>query len=77
MCCYTSASFLSTKDKIKGSDSPNNLVTLCWKCHAVAHGTRTPDYPEYVTQDYIEQAIVEYIFDYVAEVEGREWDPFS
>ena len=37
-----------------GSNLPQNLITLCWKCHAVAHGTRMPEYPEYVDREYIE-----------------------
>lgn len=59
-----------------GSNSPQNLVTLCWKCHAAAHGTKLPEYPEYITEGYIEQAIVEYLSDYYAE-QGQEWYPFG
>ena len=24
-----------------GNDTPHNLITLCWRCHAEAHGTWT------------------------------------
>ena len=57
-----------------GSNQPHNLICLCWKCHAVAHGTAMPDYPEYVTPEYIEQACAEYLGDYYA---GEEWYPFG
>ena len=59
-----------------GSNLPQNLITLCWKCHAVAHGTRMPEYPEYVDREYIEQACVEYAADFYAE-QGRPWYPFG
>ena len=53
-----------------GSNLPQNLITLCWKCHAVAHGTRMPEYPEYVDREYIEQACVEYAADGVSRGRG-------
>ena len=54
-----------------------NLITLCPKCHAVAHGLRWPEMPEYCTPDYMEQAIVEYLSDWYAENEGNTWYPFK
>lgn len=59
-----------------GSNSPHNLICLCWKCHAVAHGTAMPDYPDYVDAAYIEQACVEYLADLYAE-DGIIWNPWS
>ena len=59
-----------------GSNQPMNLITLCWKCHAAAHGTRIADYPDYVDADYIEQAAAEYLGDYYAAL-GKEWYPFG
>ena len=59
-----------------GSNQPQNLICLCWKCHAAAHGSRMPEYPEYVTPEYIEQAVVEYLSDYYA-CNGQEWYPFG
>ena len=59
-----------------GTNHPHNLITLCWKCHAVAHGTAIPDYPDYVDADYIEQSAVEYLSDLYAE-EGEVWCPWS
>lgn len=60
-----------------GSDFPDNLITLCARCHAAAHGTRFPEYPPYVTPEYMEQAIVEYLSDWVAENTGEPWYPFK
>ena len=57
-----------------GSNMPHNLITLCWKCHAVAHGTRLPEYPEYVDPEYINQACAEYLGDFYA---GQDWYPFG
>ena len=41
--------------------------------YAAAHGSRMPEYPEYVTPEYIEQAVVEYLSDYYA----GDWYPFG
>lgn len=60
-----------------GSDFEENLITLCWRCHAVAHGMRFPEYPEHINEEWMEQAIVEYLSDYYAEAEGVEWYPFK
>lgn len=56
-----------------GSNQPQNLITLCWKCHAVAHGTRMPEYPEHIDAEWMEQAVVEYLSDYYA----GSWYPFG
>ena len=32
-----------------GSNDPMNLITLCWVCHAIAHGTRIPDCADWMT----------------------------
>lgn len=56
-----------------GSNQPQNLITLCWKCHAVAHGTTIHDYPDYVDAGYIEQACAEYLGDMYA----GDWYPFG
>ena len=60
-----------------GSDFPDNLITLCWRCHAAAHGSRFKDYPKYVNAAWMEQACVEYLSDWVAENEGEAWYPFK
>ena len=71
-----------------GNDTPCNLITLCWRCHAEAHGTwvaerhavRPPHtaeerYAAYrMLQDEYEQLCVEYVSDYYAE-RGEEWWP--
>ncbi|MGM9661793.1 MAG: HNH endonuclease [Oscillospiraceae bacterium] len=56
-----------------GTDFPHNLITLCWKCHAVAHGTRLPEYPEYMGAAEMAQACVEYVADYYA----PDWNPWK
>lgn len=53
-----------------GSNSPENLITLCMYCHAVIHGTRLPDYPEWMNQEELSRAAVEYVADYYA---GSWW----
>lgn len=58
-----------------GTNSPQNLITLCWKCHAVAHGTAMPGYEDIQTADVC-QACVEYLADYYAE-EGLLWNPWA
>lgn len=73
-----------------GNDTPCNLITLCWRCHAEAHGTwvaerhavrppRTAEerYAAYrMLQDEYEQQCVEYVSDYYAE-RGEEWWPYK
>ncbi len=59
-----------------GSDSKMNLVTLCWRCHAAAHGTRFPDRPEWLDEEWIAERIVEYLSDLYAE-EGIIWNPWQ
>lgn len=53
-----------------GSDSPQNLITVCWRCHAVLHGTRLPEYPDWMGPENLEQAAIEYVADYYA---GSWW----
>ncbi len=54
-----------------GSNSPHNLICLCSDCHALAHGTNLQGWVD-VTQEDIEQAIVEYMADYYP----GEWNPW-
>ena len=70
--------------------NPHNLITLCWRCHAAAHGSVMflDDYAagEAVMEDMtVEQAIaafqedmelacIEYVSDYYAE-QGDIWYP--
>ena len=62
-----------------GSDFPENLITLCWKCHAVAHGMKFDDYPAYIDADWMEQHVVEYLSDWYAEnrVDDPVWYPYK
>lgn len=72
---------------VGGSDNEMNLVTLCWRCHAEAHGTflperhRAPRTPEELAElrrslkEMYAQNIVEYLADLYAE-EGVIWCPF-
>ncbi len=57
-----------------GTNFPHNLITLCWRCHAIAHGTRFPDIA--VTREDVEQAAVEYVAELYAE-EGLLWNPWA
>lgn len=56
-----------------GNDTPHNLITLCWRCHAIAHGASFPEYPDYMNQEEIEQACAEYLGDLYA----GEWYPYK
>ena len=62
-----------------GSDFPENLITLCSKCHAQAHGIDV--YPGIITAEDIEQACVEYLADMYTEVDENgktaPWYPFK
>ena len=58
-----------------GTNLPQNLITLCWRCHAVAHGTVLPEYGEMQPCE-IAQACVEYVADYYC-VEGYIWNPWE
>lgn len=58
-----------------GTDFPHNLITLCWRCHAVAHGRRLPEYEEISNADVC-QSCVEYVADYYAD-EGLLWNPWE
>lgn len=60
-----------------GTGFKHNLVTLCWRCHAMIHGTQFPDWPEWMTKEEMEQAVVEYLADYYAEVYGLFWNPWA
>lgn len=74
-----------------GCSHPMNLITLCWRCHAAAHGSvyQLDDYAFAVIKDgmttddkiqamreYMEQACVEYVADYYAE-QGEIWYPYD
>ncbi|QNL44679.1 HNH endonuclease [Oscillibacter hominis] len=58
-----------------GTDYPHNLITLCWRCHAVAHGTRLPEYGDLQGAEVC-QDCVEYLADYYAD-EGFLWSPWA
>lgn len=58
-----------------GTDYPHNLITLCWRCHAVAHGTRLPEYGDLQSAEVC-QDCVEYLADYYAD-EGFLWSPWA
>ena len=58
-----------------GTDFPHNLITLCWRCHAVAHGTSLPEYGLMNAYE-IGQACIEYISDHYAN-EGYVWNPWE
>ena len=49
-----------------GSNSPHNLITLCWVCHAIAHGTRIPDCADWMGPVEVHEACIEYVAAYYA-----------
>ena len=64
-----------------------NLITLCWRCHAAAHGSllmldeyapagATTDTQIRQMIDDLELACVEYVSDYYAE-QGEIWYPWE
>lgn len=58
-----------------GTDYEHNLITLCWKCHAVAHGVRMPEYGR-MNNAEVAQACVEYLADYYCD-RGELWNPWE
>jgi hypothetical protein len=58
-----------------GPNTAMNLITLCWRCHAIAHGTVLPECPN-VTPEDIELGSVQYLADRYAE-DGIIWNPWT
>jgi len=54
-----------------GTDSPQNLITLCSYCHSHVHGRPLYDTP--MTAEDLEQACIEYLADYYA----PDWNPWA
>ncbi len=54
-----------------GTDSPQNLITLCSVCHGHAHGV-IPDYSD-LTAEELNQLCIEYLADYYA----PDWNPWA
>lgn len=57
-----------------GPDGEMNLITLCPRCHALAHGTDIDRLGK--TREEMEQYCVEYLSDLYAG-EGIVWSPWS
>lgn len=57
-----------------GTSYPQNLIALCWRCHAIAHGMKLPGYT--IDAAEVGQACVEYLADYYAD-EGLLWNPWA
>ena len=55
-----------------GGDCHHNLITRCWRCHAVAHGTRMPEYADWMDTEEMTQACIEYLADMYA----PDWYPY-
>lgn len=67
-----------------GSDDPANLICLCWRCHAEAHGTWLPErhgfthhYADPHLRDTFEQLCTEYVCEYYATMHGIAADPVN
>lgn len=71
---------------VGGSNSPMNLICLCWRCHNAAHGSMCCNVPPDISPDELrrlhatamadmEQACVEYVADLYAE-QGEVWNPW-
>lgn len=60
-----------------GTDDPMNLITLCMYCHGMAHGTRFPEHPDWMTATEVHEACIEYLADLYAPYwypwEGAPW----
>lgn len=56
-----------------GTNHPQNLVTLCSTCHALAHGLTLAGVEYFMPQADIGQALVEYLADFY----GEDWDPWQ
>lgn len=54
-----------------GTSSEQNLICLCADCHALAHGTDLRGVE--ITQEEIQQAVVEYLADLYA----PDWNPWG
>lgn len=63
-----------------GADHPMNLITLCWRCHAAAHGDTFYDPMGMGSRQALREAMelecVRYVADYYAE-RGEEWYPWE
>ena len=55
-----------------GCNHPMNLITLCWNCHAIIHGTRLAGY-DFMDEEALTQACAEYLGDYYA----PDWYPYD
>lgn len=55
-----------------GNSTPHNLITLCWRCHAQAHGTPVYEGSD-ITPAHIAQCCVEYLADHYA----PGWNPYT
>ena len=58
-----------------GSDDAQNLITLCWRCHAGAHGSNVRG-NEGFDEGAFALACVEYVADLYAE-QGIIWYPYE
>lgn len=55
-----------------GTDHPHNLITLCWRCHAVIHGTKLPEYG-FMNAEELHEACIAYLADMYA----GDWYPWE
>lgn len=56
-----------------GNDTPENLITLCSDCHALAHGIALRDYGREITPEEIAEGCGDYLVDFY----GPDWWPYK
>ena len=59
-----------------GSNSPQNLVSLCWRCHGVIHGGYEWHIGDRITSEEAAQLCVEYLADYYPD-DRHVWNPWE
>ncbi|MCD8098349.1 MAG: HNH endonuclease [Lachnospiraceae bacterium] len=55
-----------------GSDNPSNLITLCWRCHALAHGLDVLSMKDRATFDYYWQCQQDEMAEYLSGI-YKDW----
>lgn len=59
-----------------GPSTVQNLITLCWRCHAHIHSGKQWHIGDCMTSEEAELLCIKYLSDYYADVPGH-WDPWG